>query len=130
MIADTDFVIDLMRGKPSAIEKMQDIEETGAGLHMSTVTLVELAAGIPKTKHPAEEQERIENVARKIHLLALTRDIAHAAGVLHGTLDLKAQSPGIPDCIIAATAVLTNEILLTGNVKHYNKVPGLKLETY
>jgi predicted nucleic acid-binding protein len=43
---------------------------------------------------------------------------------------LLAKRPQVEDMLIAATALSRGEALATGNLKHFNFVPGLSLKSF
>ena len=56
--------------------------------------------------------------------------MAEKAGEIHGTLAKGGQGIDNIDAMIAATALLENETVLTRNIKHFSRVKGLRVESY
>jgi predicted nucleic acid-binding protein len=130
VIADTTFIIDLMRKEGGAQQMLRELELTGEQLHLPILVSFELYTGIPLSKQPKKELELIRESMRGLAKLGLTEKIAQRGGTIFGGLVKKGERIGQIDCMIAATALETNETLLTRNAKHFSKVKGLKVETY
>lgn len=56
--------------------------------------------------------------------------VAEKAGELHGSLLKSGNQIGVLDSMMAADALLNNDILLTGNVADFARVKGLRIESY
>ena len=54
-----------------------------------------------------------------LRLLASTSDEARVAGIMHGALERTGATIGRADPMIAATALVQDLTLVTGNVNHY-----------
>lgn len=123
MLVDTDVLIWLFRGKPSAgrvIDKADSIE-------LSSITYMELVQGV---RNKAEF-----NLLRKtIHeqqweVVPLSENISQRATVY---IENYALSHGmkLADALIAASAVESGRVLLSANTKHYKVIPELVLKAY
>lgn len=58
------------------------------------------------------------------------RRVAFEYGRLRAELERKGQPLAEPDLMIAAIGLARNLVLVTGNVKHFERVEGLKLEDW
>ncbi len=56
--------------------------------------------------------------------------IALQAADLDATLRRKGQTVGPNDCLIAATALVNDWVLVTRNTDHFKQMPGLQLENW
>jgi len=130
VIVDTTFIIDLMREDEGAQQTLRELDLVGEQLHLPTVVSFELHAGMPLGKQPQKEAELIKEATRGLTRLSLTEKIAQRGGTIFGELIKKGERIGQIDCMIAASALETNETLLTRNAKHFSKIDGLKVETY
>jgi predicted nucleic acid-binding protein len=93
-------------------------------LAISTITHYELMLGLREVHQPL--MERIYAQLTIIPFDVVCAD--HAVKITH---QLKARNGviGLPDIYIAATALAHDIPLLTGNVRHFNRVDGLELIT-
>ncbi|MGA1356739.1 MAG: PIN domain-containing protein [Prochlorothrix sp.] len=58
-------------------------------------------------------------------LIPISTDIALLSGQIYADLEATGQRIGYPDCMIAATALTYNWILVTGNLRHYSRIANL-----
>lgn len=111
VLLDTDVIIDHIAG-------VRRLSLVGHDAAYSIVTRAELFSG-----RDADE-ELIGRILTALEEIALTRPIAERAGRIRRTARVK-----LPDAIIAATAILSRRRLATGNVRDFQRVPGLRLHT-
>lgn len=108
-MVDTDVLIDFLRRKTTAKDLLEETVQTH-DLHASVITAAEILAGM----RPAEK-EATEALLEGLVLLPVTETVARKAG------ELRRSSKNIllPDCLIAATALIEGCPLLTFNRKDY-----------
>jgi predicted nucleic acid-binding protein len=63
-------------------------------------------------------------------MLPLDLESAFLAGDIQKELIRKGEIIDPEDCMIAGIALKSNEPLLTRNLKHFKRIPGLQVETY
>ncbi len=123
MLIDTDVLIWLARGHEGAARRLAN----AVPWNLSVVTYIELAQGC----RDKAELTRLKKGLTVSHaqLLPLTPAISDRAMQL---IDDFALSHGLQlgDALIAATAIDHGHTLLTGNVKHFSSLPGLKLDAF
>ena len=130
MIADTSFIIDLMRKKPDALKKLSEIEKNKESQSTTSLTVFELAVGIAMTQFPDEEKKKIEEQLLKFSIYDFSVPYAYRGGLELGKL-LKKGNPIDPvDVQIAGIALSENEKVVTRNIKHFNKIDDIKVESY
>ena len=130
MILDTTFLIDLMKGKVEAIEKLKQLEQRGETLYITAPTVYELYIGIHLASIPAKEQKRVEDTIREQPTLPLDDKAAQIAGTIQGKLMKRGEPIDPIDALIAGIAIANRETIATRNTKHYSKIENLKVETY
>lgn len=111
ILVDTDVLIDFLRKKEAALHILEQAVR-GHDLYISVITLAEILAGMRESEKP-ETEALLEGLA----LLPIDEAIARKAGALrHRT---KSKKSLLPDCLIAATALLKDCQLLTFNRRDY-----------
>ena len=96
-------------------------------LFLSTITVAEIADGIAKARREGARRKATDLAGwleAVLHLYGdriLPFDVAAArvAGALSDRARSKGQNPGFPDLAIAATAVIHQLTVLTGNLRHF-----------
>ena len=106
-VLDTNAVIVLAAGDnviPSALEN----ELKAANLFMSVISEIELFS---KPKLLANEEENLRAfLAERMIVIDLTDDVKRETIALRRSVKLK-----LPDCIVAATAIVLDSVLLTAD---------------
>lgn len=108
-ILDTDVLIDHLR-------KVRPLDASFAGSGYSTVSRAEL--------YSWEEVDEtvIDRLLAQFEEIAVDRAVAEEAGRIRRETRIR-----LPDALIAATAILTKQPLLTQNQRHFKKVRRLLL---
>jgi predicted nucleic acid-binding protein len=130
MIADTSFIIDLARQKKEAREKLQHLIDRRLILKLTVVTVFELWGGLYRARNYTKEARIIFEVISGKEILPLDELAARVSGKIDGILSRQGARIGTRDVLIAGIALTANEELVTRNIKHFSRVPGLKLESY
>ena len=123
-LLDTDVVIDHIRGR-----KLLDESVLKKGALISLITLGELYYGSFKSEKGKKGIAIIRqdlNLLR-IELLSLTEGMIEKFAKVKADLMLKAKRLEDFDLLIAATALNLGLTLVTRNVKHFERIKGLKV---
>ena len=123
MLVDTDVLIWHLRGYAQATRRL---DELGV-LTLSAVSYLEVLQGIRNKAEPVAVKKMFER--RAATLLPVSEAITQRAIALMESITL---SHGLQmgDALIAATALDHGLPVLTGNVKHFSAVQGLKVEAF
>ena len=127
-LLDTDIVIYSLKGH-SAVKKNLE-RNLHAALKISIVTLIELYYGAYKSQKVASNIGKIKRIEDAVEIIALGRESAEIFAMLKADLE----KSGIPlddfDLILAACALSHDLVLVTNNVKHFQRIQGLKFENW
>lgn len=131
MILDTSFVEDVASGDEAATERAEELAARGVPERLSVVTLYELYWGVGYVDSPRRERERLDAVLETKETYDVSPEIARKAGRIAGTLAADGRALGDPgDELIGATGLVEDEPVLTKNVDHFERIPGLEVATY
>lgn len=103
-----------------------DDEELAVSVHV----LCELYAGAELSRDPTREQQAIQHVCGALNIRAADESLAPHYGSILATLQRSGQSIATMDLLIAASALADQSPLLTRNLDHFRRVPGLTVLTY
>ena len=134
-LLDTTFLIDLMRETKSkrpgrATQKLVELNERGDPLRVAVFTIAELEVGVTKCSQPARERHAIETCVKPFEIVGFAESTARIFGSVVGRLEREGQAISDMDGLIASVALELDEPVVTRNPKHFNRVPGLRVESY
>jgi tRNA(fMet)-specific endonuclease VapC len=126
---DTDILSLLMRPRPvpAAVRRLAELPQDE--IFTSAITLSELIYGAER-KGTRDLHERIERIVERLVVLPFDERAARIYGPLKADLQRKATPLDEPDLRIASTALANGLTLITGNVRHFDRVPGLTIENW
>ena len=130
MIEDTSFIVDVLHDDPDARRYLDGIEAEQRPEKVASVTVLELYEAVPQLDVPAERRQKILDVLDSRHTVAADEAVMRKAGKISGRLVARGEDIDREDCIIAATALLNEEPVVTRNADHFERIDGLAVETY
>lgn len=122
MILDTDFLIALDEGMPSATEKAREIERRGYPRRVPEIVVYELWVAVGKETRTAHRRQKYEQLLNGLPRVTLTAAIAKRAGKIEGeaqATDPNGSGIGAADAIAAATALETDEPVVTDDRRDF-----------
>lgn len=127
---DTSFLVDLLRSRPRAVAMLDRIEENGEAQIAPAPAVFELAVELGRRRTPPARARRLAAAIGEFEVASFTVKMALRAGRISGELE----DAGVPiedaDCMVAATAIELGERLVTRNVQHFQRIPGLRVAAY
>lgn len=100
---------------------------------MSVVTIVELIHGVQRARTEERRQRRqafVDELIRDVPVHPVTLEVAKLAGRIEGDQAALGVTIAFEDLLIAATALHLDFGVVTGNVRHFEHIPGLKVVRY
>lgn len=129
-VADTTFVVDLMRGDANAQEVLDRSEETGTPVVCPWPVVYELFRGLAMSRRPPRELDRILAVLERLRAAPHDGETWRVAGDIDGGLLREGKGIGPLDCLVAAAAVRAGRPVVTRNAEHFRRVTGLPVVGY
>lgn len=126
-LVDSDRVADFLRGRPDAVLLFHQLLIDG--MAMSIVTFAKVYEGIYFGRDRAHHEADFRTLLRGIPVLGINRSIARQFAAIQGTLRAQGQLIAASDTFIAATALYHKLTLVTRNIRHFQRIPGLSLHT-
>jgi tRNA(fMet)-specific endonuclease VapC len=127
-LLDTDICIHALKKRNATL--MEAFTTHDGRMAVSDVTLYELYYGAERYEDPSARIAVIENFAARLEVLPFDTRAALHAGNIRATLERKGQMIGAYDLMIAAIARAQGLVLVTGNVREFERVEGLRLERW
>jgi predicted nucleic acid-binding protein len=129
IVFDTDAVSELLRRDPLDRLHQRVARANPDTLSTTAITIGELAFGAARAVRQ-DLYARALLALRDVTVLDFDRLAAEAYGDLRAVLERKGTRLADPDLRIAAIVVSRGATLVTGNMKHFAKVPDLKVENW
>jgi len=127
-LLDTDTCIGVLRQQSGMVQRLSRIAPTDCAV--STVTVYELFCGVEKAQDPSKERQKVERFVAAIIELPLDRAAAERAAQIRVELERQGQPIGPYDLLIAGQAVASGLTLVSNNVGEFQRVGGLRLESW
>ncbi len=117
---DTNVVIYYLNQDLAVVKGVNKIVEKNSAIYVSTVSEAELFSF---EELRDEDIIKINDILNTLNIIPMDSRIARIAGFLRRNINIK-----MADSVIAATALSTRSVLLTRNIRDFDKVPNLKVE--
>lgn len=126
---DTNVCIYAIKSKPEKV--IQKIKENWQdGLCISVITLAELEHGVEKSLYPDRNRAALMGFISILDVLPFDDFAAVEYGRICAYLQQTGRPIGTMDMLIAAHANAEGKILVTNNVREFERVPRLRIENW
>lgn len=123
-LVDTDIVISYLKGIKEAVTTLQKHE---GELAVSVITLGELLDGIYGQPKENERLIWLENFLTGVNMLDVDQEVMEQFAKIRSNLRKRGLLIDNFDILIAATALAENLILITGNIKDFERIEKLQI---
>lgn len=142
-LLDTDTLVHMIRGLKQAarqparanaerlVTHCRHAKDAGNSVGLSAVTVSELEFGARKSRSYEDEMAAVRKVLAPFDLYEY--DVVQCPvhyGRLRFELEERGEKFGAMDLLIAAHALALDAVLVTNNLRHYNRVAGLKTRSW
>jgi predicted nucleic acid-binding protein len=125
LIFDTDILVSYTKKRAEAAKFLRVVPLVERKI--SAISWLELIYGCRNVQELRDAEEFLVEAFAEV--VPLTPQICDTARALMNRFVLS-RRPSANDTLIAATALAAGEVLATGNVKHFDFVPGLTLRPF
>ena len=129
-LLDTDILSNLMKREPSPNLEAKMASVSAAAQFASSITLGELIYGAKKKGSSRLMQEVEDRVASHLPVLPFDAEAARRYGAVRAELENRGTPIGDADIRIASIALVRGLIVVTGNTRHFERVPDLPVENW
>ncbi|AFU57011.1 PIN domain-containing protein [Candidatus Nitrososphaera gargensis Ga9.2] len=123
---DSNFLIAWLQNDADALKKLEKLQHSPASTTM--INAFELYKGIYRSKDKEKDIQKVKELLNSLELLTLDHESARMAGELDA--NMKSNTIGEADLLIASIVLTNGETLITRNTKHFERVPGLMVESW
>lgn len=125
---DTNIIIYTMKNRPEKVREL--FNQHKDQICISSVTLGELVFGAERSQKVEQNLRDIEGMTARLEVLEFGEKEAYHFGQIRAGLYATGKPIGPYDMMIAAHARSSGMVLVTNNLKEFERVPGLLLENW
>ncbi|MCQ8104943.1 type II toxin-antitoxin system VapC family toxin [Methylomonas sp. SURF-2] len=127
-LLDTNIVIYVIKQRP--IEVLATFNRHHGRMAISAITLAELIHGAEKSQVPERNLAVVEDFCSRLQVLPYKDNAATHYGSIRAALERIGQTIIVNDLHIAAHARSHGLILVSNNLREFERVPGLLMENW
>ena len=127
-LLDTDICIYWLKGYQAVKDHL--LNAGTEHIAISVITAAELYFGVYNSIRVEENHFQLERFLDTITILSLENPILNTYGVLMAELRKEGQALADFDLLIAATTLTEGRVLVTNNIRHYERIPHIRLENW
>ena len=128
-LLDTNIIAYIIKKRPVEVfDKLQSVE--WEEIAISSIVVAELWFGVAKSQHKEQNKIALENFLAPFTILDFDTKAAEQYAFVRVDLEAKGTIIGANDLLIAAHALSQELILVTNNVKEFERVENLKIENW
>ena len=127
-LLDTNVCIAALKHEPRVLERLEALAPED--LILSPVVLGELEVGVQKSQWPERNRQRLDALCKGLPLVPLDGAVAMAYGGIRSQLERAGRVIGANDLWIAAQAMALDAVMVTDNMREFQRVEGLQVENW
>jgi predicted nucleic acid-binding protein len=127
-LLDTDTIIFSLKGSEAVKLNLQ--KHIDDPIKTTAVTLMELYYGAYKSKKVAANLARLKMIERNMEIISPDEKSTEIFGMIKADLEKQGTPLDDFDIVIASCALVHNLTLVTDNVKHFERIDGLRLVSW
>lgn len=127
-LLDTNICIYVIKNRP--IEVLEHFNEHVGQMAISSITLAELLHGCEKSQRVEHNTRQVEDFCSRLTVLDYGDKAAQHYGSIRSDLEKQGQTIGVNDLHIAGHARSESLILVSNNLKEFNRVSGLRTDNW
>jgi len=127
-LIDTDIIIYSVKQNSTVQEYFR--KNAALPKAISVITYGELLYGAKKSEKKEKNLAVIHRIAEIFPIIDITRSIIESFSVLKSSLEENGSIIPDLDLLIASTALSLNYTLVTNNIRHFQRINGLKIENW
>ncbi len=126
-LLDSNICIHFLRGKYNIIEKLNEVGIDNCAI--SEITLAELVFGAEKSDNPKKNHKLIEKFIGQLSILPIF-DAIQTYGKEKARLQSEGKMISDFDLLIGCTSSENDLIMVTENIKEFDRIKGIKIENW
>jgi tRNA(fMet)-specific endonuclease VapC len=127
-LLDTNIVIHVIKRRPLAV--LDVFNRRSGRMCISSITLAELLHGVEKSDRLEHNLRQVEDFCSRLSVLDYGPKAAAHYGEIRARLERAGTPIGVNDLQIAAHARSEGLILVSNNLREFERIEGLRLENW
>lgn len=127
-LLDTNIVIYVIKNRPLSV--LKTFNQNQGRMAISSITLAELAHGVEKSSNPARNMSVVEDFVSRLEVLPYDERAAWQYGLIRTALERQGTPIGFNDLQIAGHARSLGLVIVTNNLREFERVPGISVENW
>ena len=127
-VLDTNILIYFFKGLGHVGDKLLSLSPKE--IYIPSIVFYELEVGILKSQFPDKRIKQLKELLSVVKVLSFTSETAKYSANIMVQLGTKGMPIGPFDTLIAGTALAYNAILVTHNIKEFERVSSLQIEDW
>ena len=127
-LLDTDTLIYSLKGHHAVVENFRI--HAGAPKAISVITYGELLYGANKSERIAQNLAKVQRLRELFPVIEVSCAIMETFGRIKADIGQKGLVVDDFDLIIGATAIVFGYCVVTNNVRHFGRIPGLAVANW
>jgi tRNA(fMet)-specific endonuclease VapC len=125
---DTNICIYVIKNRPT--ELRQQFNRLAEQICISAITLAELYYGVEKSSRRIQNLQAVEQFVARLEALPFSVEAAAHYGQVRAELERVGWPAGAHDMLIGAHARSAGLIVVTNNLREFERIPGLRTENW
>ncbi len=128
-LLDTCVVSDFVKGETNTLKRLKSVSPSD--IFVSSLTVMEMKYGLAINPQRAVKiQSLIQTFLSSVTILPFGEEEAEQTAKIRSILKAAGTPIGAYDVLIAATALTHNHIVVTSNVREFERISGLQIENW
>jgi len=128
-LLDTNICIYIIKKSPrSVLDRLR--EHAPKKIAISTVTLFELYYGAAKSQSRQQTEDALAKFFVPFSIIDVDRSAAAEAAIIRARLEERGTPLGPYDLLIAGVARAWNMVLVTNNIREFERIENMRLENW
>jgi tRNA(fMet)-specific endonuclease VapC len=127
-VLDTDICSFAIMGNREVFTRLDDLDRDDWAI--SSLVYAELHYGLVKGHLQPRSEKALQKFLSAAPVVAFDADAAKEAASVRRELELQGKPSGAIDQLLAGQARMLNATFVTANTKHFDRVPGLRVENW
>jgi tRNA(fMet)-specific endonuclease VapC len=127
-LLDTDTIIYNLKGHPAVEKNLR--QHFHDSIKISVITLMELYYGAYKSQKVASNLSKIKTIENSMEVIPLGKELVEIFGIHKAKLEKTGARLDDFDLILACCDLAHNLVVVTNNVKHFQRIEGLKIANW